>query len=90
MLLTYDDEHVESLGQVRWDLDMTQKVQRPVCIQIDTINGGDYIKNILSDEKEGYKSGEKVGWLLMLPTYDTIVWWFAHFGDAIILQQNQK
>lgn len=90
VLLTYDDQHVESLGQVRWDLDMTQEVQRPVCVQTDTIDGRDYVKNILSDEKSGYEFGEKIGRLLMLPKHDSIVWWFSHLGDMITLQEHQK
>lgn len=61
-----------------------------MCVQTDTVNGRDYIKKILSNEEEGYDSGEKVAALLMLPQCGTIVWWFSHIGDTITLQHDSK
>ncbi|KAB8214179.1 hypothetical protein BDV33DRAFT_196335 [Aspergillus novoparasiticus] len=48
LLLYYSDGHIESIGQVRWDHDISQETVRPIYIENGTVDGRDYIKDIRS------------------------------------------
>lgn len=56
LLLSSSDKHMESLGQVCWDLDLTQEVFDPVYIEKGTVDGRDYIKNIRGDTFDSRES----------------------------------
>ncbi|KAL5360702.1 hypothetical protein BJX96DRAFT_165361 [Aspergillus floccosus] len=84
LLLSYSDEHMESLGQVRWDLDLTQEVLHPVYIEKVTIEGQDYIKDIRSDTLDFNESRAATGEVQKLPRDGTIIWWSGRVGDKIL------
>ncbi|EED14101.1 conserved hypothetical protein [Talaromyces stipitatus ATCC 10500] len=77
--------YVESLGQIRWELDMIQVVRRPKYIESDTIDGRDYIKNVLSNDIEDYEGNLMTNVLLTLRQWGALFWWFSHIGDMIEL-----
>jgi hypothetical protein len=83
LLLFYSDQHIESLGQVRWDHDLTQEIPEPMYVENGTIDGRGYIKDIRSDIHDCELSVETGGWQ-KLPKYGIIVWWFGQLGDRIV------
>ncbi|KAB8078090.1 hypothetical protein BDV29DRAFT_188150 [Aspergillus leporis] len=52
LLLFNSDQHIEALGQVRWDYGLTQEILMPICVENGTVDGKDYIKDIRSDIHE--------------------------------------
>lgn len=74
---------MESLGQVCWDLGLTQEVFDPVYIEKGTVDGGDYIKNIRGDTFDSQESTLGTSEAQKLPREGTIIWWSGHVGDKI-------
>ncbi|KAE8153152.1 hypothetical protein BDV25DRAFT_127481 [Aspergillus avenaceus] len=84
MLLFYRDEHIESLGQVRWDKDLTQEVVHPTFLENATVDGKPYIKGVYGDiDRNGFHS--ELGQVQELPRSGTIAWWFGQRGDKIVI-----
>lgn len=87
LLLYYKDRQVESLGQVRWDQDLSHEVFAPIHIENSSIDGKNYIKNVQRDAAcSGLNLG--IGGWQELPQHGTIVWWFGHLGDNIIIYND--
>ncbi|GMG22278.1 unnamed protein product [Aspergillus oryzae] len=82
LLLFYSDEHIESIGQVRWDHDLNQETARPTYVENGVIDGRDYIKDIRSDIHDTELNMERKAWQ-KLPEHGIIVWWFSQLGDRI-------
>lgn len=99
LLLYYQNGQVESLGQIRWDQDLSHEVLAPIRIQsadiideTDIIDGRrkNHIKNVQRDALPA-DSGlldEGVDEWLVLPEYGTIVWWFGHIGDRVVIYND--
>ncbi|PYI02015.1 hypothetical protein BO78DRAFT_326207 [Aspergillus sclerotiicarbonarius CBS 121057] len=87
LLLSYDDQHVESLGQVRWDLDLNQEILSPMYVRKGSVDGRDYVKDIQSDT---YGSGPDLdtGEWQKLPEQGIMVWWSGHVGDMISIYND--
>ncbi|KAE8143712.1 hypothetical protein BDV38DRAFT_231964 [Aspergillus pseudotamarii] len=83
LLLFYSDQHIESLGQVRWDYDLTQQVLKPTYVEKGVIDGRNYIKDIWSDINHSKFNAETDIWQ-RLPEDGIIVWWFSKLDDRII------
>ncbi|PYI26771.1 hypothetical protein BP00DRAFT_355108 [Aspergillus indologenus CBS 114.80] len=83
LLLIYDDEHIESLGQVRWEYGFSEEVQMPAYVETDAVDGRKCVKDIRSAQKPGVDLSME-GWRALPPT-GTIVWWFYHGGDEIAI-----
>ncbi|KAB8227557.1 uncharacterized protein BDW43DRAFT_304532 [Aspergillus alliaceus] len=83
LLLFYSDEHIESIGQVRWDHDLSQETVRPMYIENGVVDGRDYIKDIRSGIYDTELNVERSGFQ-KLPEHGIIVWWFSQLGDRII------
>lgn len=86
-LMYYDDQLVESLGQVRWDYDLTQEISRPMYVESGIVDGQDFIKDIRGKECDPDLDGKRDGWQ-RIPECGTIGWWFGHLGDRIIIYNN--
>lgn len=52
LLLFFDDEHIESLGQTRWECDTSQEILTPIDIEKGTIGERDYVKDIRGDKHD--------------------------------------
>ncbi|RAH50564.1 uncharacterized protein BO95DRAFT_404049 [Aspergillus brunneoviolaceus CBS 621.78] len=83
LLLVYDDEHIESLGQVRWEYGFSEEVLMPAYVETGAVDGRDCVKSIRSAQEPGVDSGTE-GWRA-LPLTGTIVWWFYYGGDQIAI-----
>ncbi|KAE8354854.1 hypothetical protein BDV28DRAFT_130085 [Aspergillus coremiiformis] len=83
LLLFYNDQHIESIGQVRWDHDLTQETVRPLYVENGVVDGREYIKDIRSDIYDSAISVDTSGWQ-KLPEHGIIAWWFSRLGDRII------
>lgn len=46
LLLFYNDDHVKSLGQVRWKHGLSQDISVPISIRNETRYGQDFVKDI--------------------------------------------
>ncbi|RAL04253.1 uncharacterized protein BO80DRAFT_491448 [Aspergillus ibericus CBS 121593] len=77
LLLFYNDQHVESLGQVRWDLDMNQEILSPMYVRKGIVDGRNYVKDIQSDSPPSGPDLESGEWQ-RLPGQGTLVWWSGH------------
>ncbi|KAM5434619.1 hypothetical protein MferCBS31731_006721 [Microsporum ferrugineum] len=82
LLLYYRCDRVESLGQIRWDRDVSHEAFSPICIRRSSVNGKGYIKDV-QRSSECYKANERSDEWQELPQTGSIVWWFGHLGDAI-------
>jgi hypothetical protein len=82
LLLFFSDEHIESLGQFRWDYDLSQEICMPMYVEKGTIGGRDYIKNIQSRIHDPGLDIEAGEWQ-RLPRSGIVVWWFSLLGDNI-------
>lgn len=80
LLLFFRDEHVEALGQVRWEYDLSQEIHMPIYVEKGTIDGRGYIKDIQSGQ---YDSTIDTGGRQKLPKSGIAVWWFSHLGDKM-------
>ncbi|KAE8416209.1 hypothetical protein BDV36DRAFT_260861 [Aspergillus pseudocaelatus] len=83
LLLYYSDGHIESIGQVRWDQDISRETVKPIYIESSVVDGRDYIKDIRcgiydTDLKVERSACQK------LPECGIIAWWFGQLGDKII------
>ncbi|RAQ40597.1 hypothetical protein AFGD_008993 [Aspergillus flavus] len=87
LLLYYTKERVESLGQVRWDRDLTYDVLAPINLEIGNINGKDYIKGVQRDTACTQLDSE-VGVWQKIPQHGTLVWWFGNLGDKVALYND--
>ncbi|OJJ05222.1 hypothetical protein ASPVEDRAFT_44746 [Aspergillus versicolor CBS 583.65] len=76
MLLCYKDGHMESVGQVRWNLKMEQDTRTPVAISTDVCDGAKYVKDIVPCSPRSLP-------LNALPDNGTVVWWFSTYGDEV-------
>ncbi|PWY67610.1 hypothetical protein BO94DRAFT_612015 [Aspergillus sclerotioniger CBS 115572] len=83
LLLFYNDKHVESIGQVRWQCDMRQEVHWPINYEVGVVNGDPYIKDIGSSNQELGPSFSTGGWQ-RLPDYGTMAWWSGGKSGDII------
>ncbi|OJJ99077.1 hypothetical protein ASPACDRAFT_1856661 [Aspergillus aculeatus ATCC 16872] len=83
LLLVYNDDHIESLGQVRWEYGISEDVPMPAYVKTGAIDGRDCVKDMRSAHEPGVDLGTE-GWRA-LPSTGTIVWWFYHGGDQIAL-----
>ncbi|KAE8329191.1 hypothetical protein BDV39DRAFT_191412 [Aspergillus sergii] len=84
LLLYYEEGRVESLGQVHWDLDLTQDVLAPIYIGKGSIDGNDYIKDVQRDAACTRLESEVDIWQ-KIPENGTIVWWFSYLGDKVTM-----
>jgi hypothetical protein len=74
LLLFFGDEHIESLGQVRWECDTSQEVLLPTYMEKATVDGRDYIKDIRGGTNDpGLDLGE--GQWQRLPRAGSMVVW---------------
>ncbi|KOC09114.1 hypothetical protein AFLA70_341g001221 [Aspergillus flavus AF70] len=87
LLLYYTKERVESLGQVRWDRDLTYDVLARINLEIGNINGKDYIKGVQRDTACTQLDSE-VGVWQKIPQHGTLVWWFGNLGDKVALYND--
>jgi hypothetical protein len=81
LLLHYETGCVESLGQVRWDQGISDKIPAPIRIQRSNSAGNDYIRNVQGSTPSNSKMAED-GWQ-EIPKHGIIVWWFGHIGDQL-------
>ncbi len=82
LLLVFGDEHIESLGQVRWDFDLSQDILTTMYVDKGTVDERNYIKDICSGLHNSGLEIETGEWQI-LPIIGTIVGWFGHIGDKI-------
>ncbi|PLN77264.1 hypothetical protein BDW42DRAFT_6312 [Aspergillus taichungensis] len=87
ILLFYSDEHIESIGQVRWDHDLHHETTRPMYIENGFIDGRVYIKDIRSGIHDTELDVERRAWQ-KVPEDGIIVWWFSQLGDKIIIYDD--
>jgi hypothetical protein len=81
LLLYYENGCVESLGQIRWDQEISDKMFAPIRIQRGTNAGKDYIKNVQGTTPSGSRMAEG-GWQ-EIPNHGIVIWWFGHIGDQL-------
>ncbi|KAL2818987.1 hypothetical protein BDW59DRAFT_174981 [Aspergillus cavernicola] len=72
-ILFYRDQHIEWLGQMRWDRDLNQDILEPSYIETGTIDGWGYIKDIRSGAGHDSDISGRIGGLVRLPKVRTIV-----------------
>ncbi|PLN85038.1 hypothetical protein BDW42DRAFT_183268 [Aspergillus taichungensis] len=82
LLLFYHDGHMEAIGQIRWDCDVSEKIDRPMYIVNAVVDGQNYIKDVLGRAYESEFTGSQSTWQ-RLPESGTIRWWFSTCGDGI-------
>ncbi|PKY04434.1 hypothetical protein P168DRAFT_236040 [Aspergillus campestris IBT 28561] len=82
LLLYYDDGHMEAIGQIRWDRDVSEEVDRPTYIVNAVIDGKNYIKDVLNRVYGSELTRGESTWQ-NLPASGTIRWWFSERGDQI-------
>lgn len=82
LLLYYKSQRVESLGQIRWDREISQDTFAPIRIENGNINGKNYIRNILGESSRHTSTSITSEWQ-DLPQLGTVVWWFGHIGNII-------
>lgn len=87
LLLFFSDEHIESLGQFRWECDTSQEILQPTYIERDTVGRRHYIKDIRGGTDD---SGIDLmaGQWQRLPRAGSIVWWFGDVGDIITIRDK--
>lgn len=88
LLLFYSDDHIESIGQIRWDRDLAQEVLRPTLIEHGTFDGQNYIKDVRT-ETHGPELSTEPDQVQKLPQCGTIVWWFGPIGDQILIHSKE-
>ncbi|KAK2764372.1 hypothetical protein FQN54_009066 [Arachnomyces sp. PD_36] len=88
LLLYYKYDRVESLGQIRWDLGVSEDVFVPLCFEKekDTF-GKKYIKNFLQKLPSNLNEPRSGDWQ-ELPQEGSVVWWFGRLGDVIDAHTN--
>ncbi|KAE8338391.1 hypothetical protein BDV24DRAFT_176815 [Aspergillus arachidicola] len=89
LLLYYEEGRIESLGQVRWDRDLTHDVLAPMYIEKGNIDGKDYIKGIQRDTACTWPESKVSTWR-KIPENGTIVWWFGHLGDKVAIYKDPE
>ncbi|KAL4967478.1 uncharacterized protein BDV14DRAFT_188269 [Aspergillus stella-maris] len=87
VLVFYEDQHVESLGQMRWDFDVNEYVSAPFYIRKRNVNGWDCVLDIRSSKSNINLMEDSDTWE-RLPLDGTIVWWFSRLGDKIITYKD--
>ncbi|KAK2766071.1 hypothetical protein FQN54_007586 [Arachnomyces sp. PD_36] len=95
MLLTYTDNSQECLGQFRWDMEISNKIEVPVWVRVGTLghnwealshprfSENRYIRNVR------WGKGEGEGWN-EIPSKGTLLWWFGEFGDSIEVVDKEE
>lgn len=83
MLLYYEDGHIESVGQVHWNLKMERDIHTPVAISTAFGAGTKYVKSIVPCSPRS-----RAPELLILPERGTIVWWFSYRGDEVVIYDD--
>lgn len=93
LLLHYGDGHVESLGQFRWDLIISDRIPTPIRVEIshDMVRGR-FIPYIGAVEKLPpfyYLGGDQWHEWKIIPGHGVIVWWTnPKMGDQIVLYNS--
>jgi hypothetical protein len=87
LLLYYEDGSVESLGQIRWDLEISDKILAPIRIQHSNKAGKNYIANVQQAILSGCNMAEEDGWQ-EIPNHGIIVWWFGRLGDMLVVSDK--
>lgn len=71
MLLFYDDQHIEALGEIRWEFDMSQEVMAPRYLEMADIDNDRYIKDVLSSTGQNPELDDESSHLVELPESGT-------------------
>lgn len=83
LLLFYDDQHIEALGEIRWEFDMSQEVMAPRYLEMADIDNDRYIKDVLSSTGQNRELDDENSHLVELPESGTISLWFDQsFGTG--------
>ncbi|EFR02052.1 hypothetical protein MGYG_05055 [Nannizzia gypsea CBS 118893] len=90
LLLYYEDGHVESLGQIRWDQDVSREVSMPIRIRRCKVDGNTFLVEVQGIDLTGGE-GETDGGLdeelaegwLDVPRTGTMVWRFHSWWKII-------
>ncbi|KAK2868073.1 hypothetical protein FQN49_003178 [Arthroderma sp. PD_2] len=82
LLLYYNSGRVESVGQFRWDYDVSHEVSSPICFK-----AGNRIRYFVDIQSTSTVCMEIDEWQ-MVPDKGTIVWWFGRFGDIITIHDD--
>lgn len=85
LLLYYDDGGIESLGQIRWDRKMSDRIFAPVCLLRGIEDGKHYVKDVRAITGPSSKRIEEAEDWLGIPTHGSLIWWFGHLGDHLTL-----
>ncbi|EFR03108.1 hypothetical protein MGYG_06103 [Nannizzia gypsea CBS 118893] len=85
LLLYYKCGRVESLGQFRWDQDISSEAFPPICVRKGNYNDNGYIIQDIQTASRCRNANERNGEWRELPQTGTITWWFGHLGDAITI-----
>ncbi|ODM19629.1 hypothetical protein SI65_04614 [Aspergillus cristatus] len=87
LLLYYEDGHLESLGQVRWDRDLEHEVLAPFRVENVVVGGKNYIKDVRKDAAYTGNFLKESKWQ-SVPRYGTLIWWFGHMGNRITIYHD--
>ena len=87
LLLYYHDGHMESIGQVRWDRDLSQELWTPIYVQTGVVDEYEYMKDFRSGGPSTESDAERDGWQ-KIPEHGTIVWWFTSRLDRLIMYDD--
>ncbi|EZF12473.1 hypothetical protein H112_06592 [Trichophyton rubrum D6] len=85
VLLYYDNGRAETLGQIRWDQEVSQDINVPVRLRRGKLDGNPYVADIqgMAAAGCGPTEGEPGDEWLELPRTGTMVWWFCISRDII-------
>ncbi|GKZ81150.1 hypothetical protein AnigIFM56816_005662 [Aspergillus niger] len=84
MLMFYDDGHVESSGQIRWDYGLGEDICSPIIVVKGVNDGREYIKDIRS-AKDKVESTVHPGDQQVLPAEGILAWWFCEVEDRLAI-----
>ncbi|KAL3256257.1 hypothetical protein ABHI18_007708 [Aspergillus niger] len=87
MLMFYDDGHVESSGQIRWDYGLGEDICSPIIVVIGVNDGREYIKDIRS-AKDKVESTVHPGDQQVLPAEGILGWWFCEVEDRLAIYDD--
>ncbi|KAI2816799.1 hypothetical protein CBS115989_6570 [Aspergillus niger] len=87
MLMFYDDGHVESSGQIRWDYGLGEDICSPIIVVKGVNDGREYIKDIRS-AKDKVESTVHPGDQQVLPAEGILAWWFCEVEDRLAIYDD--
>ncbi|GKZ61933.1 hypothetical protein AnigIFM49718_009000 [Aspergillus niger] len=87
MLIFYDDGHVESSGQIRWDYGLGEDICSPIIVVKGVNDGREYIKDIRS-AKDKVESTVHPGDQQVLPAEGILAWWFCEVEDRLAIYDD--